>query len=63
MRRIAHRLATILAADQILVVKDGYIAERGTHASLMAEHGVYSELFEAQAFAGRGEVTSDGIGL
>ncbi len=60
---IAHRLSTILAADQILVVKDGRIAERGTHASLMAERGVYSELFEAQAFAGRGEVTTEDIGL
>lgn len=38
---IAHRLATIENADQILVVDDGRIVQRGTHAKLAAEPGVY----------------------
>ena len=45
---IAHRLSTILAADEILVVKDGMIAERGTHKELLANDGVYRELYETQ---------------
>lgn len=39
---IAHRLATIENADQILVVDDGAIAEAGTHARLMQLNGIYS---------------------
>ena len=45
---IAHRLSTILKADQILVVKDGVIAEAGTHEELLAANGVYRELYETQ---------------
>ena len=45
---IAHRLSTILKADQILVVKDGVIAEQGTHEELLAKNGVYRELFDTQ---------------
>ena len=43
---IAHRLATIQNADQILVVDDGRIAERGTHAELMRQDGVYKHFIE-----------------
>ena len=43
---IAHRLATIQNADQILVVDDGRIAERGTHAELMQLDGVYKRFIE-----------------
>ncbi len=45
---IAHRLSTILKADCILVVKDGHIAEQGTHDELLARNGVYKELFDTQ---------------
>lgn len=45
---IAHRLSTIHNADQILVVDDGKIVERGNHESLMAQDGYYKKLYEAQ---------------
>ncbi|MFI6792689.1 ABC transporter ATP-binding protein [Nonomuraea sp. NPDC050383] len=41
---IAHRLSTIREADEILVVQDGRIAERGTHDELLARRGLYAEL-------------------
>ena len=43
---IAHRLATIRSADQILVVNDGQIAERGTHEKLLAQNGIYRRFTE-----------------
>ncbi len=45
---IAHRLSTIRAADVILVVEDGRIAERGTHTELLAVGGRYAELYRTQ---------------
>ncbi len=45
---IAHRLSTILKADRILVVKDGVIKEQGSHDELLAQNGVYHELYETQ---------------
>jgi ATP-binding cassette subfamily B protein len=45
---IAHRLSTVLQADQILVVDDGRIVERGRHAQLVAQNGVYSDLYRTQ---------------
>jgi ATP-binding cassette, subfamily B, bacterial len=45
---IAHRLSTILAADLILVMDKGRIAERGTHEELLATGGIYSQLYETQ---------------
>jgi ATP-binding cassette subfamily B protein len=45
---IAHRLSTIRSADQILVVDGGRVVQSGTHAALMAEGGLYSELYRTQ---------------
>jgi len=45
---IAHRLSTVRGADQILVVDDGRIVERGTHRELMTLGGLYSELYTTQ---------------
>ncbi|WP_395704857.1 ABC transporter ATP-binding protein [Rhodococcus ruber] len=45
---IAHRLSTVRAADLILVVEDGRIVERGTHAELLAADGRYGELYRTQ---------------
>lgn len=45
---IAHRLSTVRAADQILVVEAGEIVERGTHAELLAAEGRYAELYRTQ---------------
>ena len=45
---IAHRLSTILAADLILVIDRGRIVERGTHASLVKQGGLYTSLYETQ---------------
>ncbi|MCC0037659.1 MAG: ATP-binding cassette domain-containing protein [Brucellaceae bacterium] len=49
---IAHRLATVLKADRILVVDDGRIVEEGTHKSLVARDGVYARLARLQFDAG-----------
>jgi len=45
---IAHRLSTIRNADQVLVVKDGNIVERGKHDELLARGGVYHDLYMSQ---------------
>jgi ATP-binding cassette, subfamily B, bacterial len=50
---IAHRLATVLKADRILVLEDGTVVEEGTHAQLVKKGGVYARLARLQFDAGR----------
>ena len=45
---IAHRLSTISEADKIVVLKDGIVAEEGSHGELLALGGVYAELHRIQ---------------
>lgn len=47
---IAHRLSTVKAANQIIVLAGGEIVERGTHDELLAKHGLYFELVSKQSF-------------
>ena len=45
---IAHRLSTVRDADLVLVIDEGRIVERGTHDALLAEGGLYAELYRTQ---------------
>ncbi len=45
---VAHRLSTIMHADQIIVLSDGKIAERGDHESLLSENGLYADMWAKQ---------------
>jgi ABC-type multidrug transport system fused ATPase/permease subunit len=47
---IAHRLSTVKAAHQILVLSDGKIIERGKHDDLLALNGLYADLVAKQSF-------------
>ena len=47
---IAHRLSTVRNADQVLVIDDGQIVERGVHADLLAQNGLYAELYNRQFY-------------
>ena len=49
---IAHRLSTIRAADRILVIRNGRIAEEGSHAQLLALNGAYAKLYHTQDLGG-----------
>ncbi len=48
---IAHRLSTVVEADEIIVLQDGRIAERGDHGALMAHGGLYAEMWRRQSEA------------
>jgi ATP-binding cassette subfamily B protein len=45
---IAHRLGTIRNADNIIVLKDGIVAEEGTHDELLSRNGTYAKMWEMQ---------------
>ncbi|MFL2638685.1 MAG: ABC transporter ATP-binding protein, partial [Flavobacteriaceae bacterium] len=47
---IAHRLSTIKNADQILVMSEGQIVEKGNHKDLIKKNGIYSNLIKLQSF-------------
>lgn len=50
---IAHRLSTVIHADEILVLRQGQVVERGKHAELLAKHGEYAAMWEKQQEAAR----------
>ncbi|MER8465044.1 ABC transporter ATP-binding protein/permease [Mesorhizobium sp. M1396] len=52
---IAHRLSTVITADEIIVLQDGQIAERGTHAELMHKRGLYASMWDRQREATEAE--------
>ena len=56
---IAHRLSTVLAADQINVFERGRVVERGTHAEPLAQGGLYAKLYDEQFDGGRVQARCD----
>lgn len=52
---IAHRLSTVVSADEIIVLKDGQIAERGRHADLLSQNGLYASMWDRQREATEAE--------
>ena len=54
---VAHRLSTIVNADEIIVLSDGVIAERGRHAELLEKKGLYATMWERQQTVDKEEKT------
>ena len=55
MIMIAHRLSTVVDADEIIVLDHGRICERGTHGELLAKEGAYAAMWQRQQEAQRAE--------
>jgi ATP-binding cassette, subfamily B (MDR/TAP), member 7 len=45
---IAHRLSTVMDADEIFVLQNGKVGERGTHSELLSQKGLYAKLWDTQ---------------
>jgi len=58
---IAHRLSSLMHADQILVLDEGRVVERGSHAELVAAGGVYADLYELQSRSDAGVSLDDEV--
>ena len=56
---IAHRLSTIVDADEIIVLRDGTIAEQGRHEELISAKGVYADMWKQQQKAAHSEISTD----
>lgn len=56
---VAHRLSTIIHADEILILKNGEIVERGRHDILLNTNGVYAEMWNQQLQYNYAQLTSD----
>ena len=59
---IAHRLSTVMDSDNILVIHDGRVVERGNHSALMAQKGYYRKLFRLQCLTSREKEAPASIG-
>ncbi|MBO5218062.1 MAG: hypothetical protein J6C52_01440, partial [Clostridia bacterium] len=55
---IAHRLSTVMRADNILVLEDGRIVEQGNHAALLEKNGLYARLCRSHDASGEKQITA-----
>src|SRR6202041_2813944 len=61
---IAHRLSTVVDADEIVVLDEGRVAERGRHAALLARGGLYAHMWAIQAEQqGQPETAAEAVGV
>jgi len=58
---IAHRLPTIRNADSIVVLKDGRVAEQGTHDQLLARKGLYADMWNMQLYSTSNEASRSSL--